>query len=192
MAPLSGFISEMSAFQPLKVFMPVISMISEISIFGGVTDAQWETILPKLERGTFKKGETIFAKGEEPTHIYILQSGKVELIISDGEVTVEKKVLGPGECFGQVSLMSMHHHTATAKAEEDCVVVGLSRHALIEMKKEDIALFALLMMNVARELARRLMLTDNLLLHYVHTHEDDEKDTANPPKDSFSDASGSL
>ena len=148
-------------------------MISEISIFGGVTDEQWEAILPRLDRGTFKKGEPIFKKGDEPTHIYILQTGKVELLISDEEVEIEKKILGPGECFGQVSLMSMHHHTATATAAEDCVVIGLSRHALIELKKADIALFALLMMNVARELSRRLMLTDNLLLHYVHSHESD-------------------
>jgi len=169
----------MSAFEPLKVFSPVIAMIAEISIFGGVTDAQWETVLPKLDRGTFKKGDAIFRKDEEPTHIYILQSGKVELVLADEAVTIEKKRLGPGECFGQVSLMAMHRHTVTAIAEEDCVIVGLSRHALIELQKKDIALFALLMMNVARELARRLMLTDNLLLHYVHTHGEEGKETGN-------------
>lgn len=158
----------MSSFEPLRIFTPVLSMISEISIFGGVTDEQWKTILPKLERGIFKKGERIFEQGNEPTHIYIVQSGKVELLISDETVAFEKKLLGPGECFGQVSLMSMHRHSATAIAEQDCVIVGLSRHALIALKEEDIALFALLMMNVARELARRLMLTDNLLLHYIH------------------------
>ena len=182
----------MSDFEPLKVFSPVISMISQISIFGGVTDAQWEEILPKLDRGIFKKGEAIFKSGEEPTRIYILQSGKVELLISDGEVTIEKKVLGPGECFGQVSLMSMHKHSATATAEEDCVVIGLSRHALIELKKEDIELFALLMMNVSRELARRLMLTDNLLLHYVHLRGDEAKNAGVSKKDPFADASGFL
>ena len=165
----------MSAFEPLNDFAPVVSMISEISIFGGVSDAQWKSIVPKLERGTFGKGDTIFRKGDEPTRIYIIQSGRVELLISDESVAVEKKVLGQGECFGQVSLMSMHRHSATAIAVEDSVVVALSRHALIALQKEDIALFALLMMNVSRELARRLMLTDNLFLQYIHSHEANDR-----------------
>jgi hypothetical protein len=33
-------------------------------------------------------------------------------------------------------------------------------------------LFSLLMMNIARELARRLELTDEILLHYVHKHKE--------------------
>jgi len=170
----------MKAFEPLREFTPVLSMISEISIFGGVSDVQWSTILPKLERGEFRKGERIFQRGDEPTHIYILQSGRVELLISDNDVTFEKKVLGPGECFGQVSLMSMHRHTATAVAEEDTVIVALSRHALIELQRENIALFALLMMNVSRELARRLLLTDNLLLQYIHLNDARDRAAGNP------------
>lgn len=160
--------ASMSAFEPLKDFSPVLSMISEISIFGGVGGDQWQAILPKLDRGFFKKGERIFERGDEPTRIYIVLTGRVELLISDETVAVEKMRLGRGECFGEGSLMSMHRHTATAIADMDCVIVGLSRHALIELQKENASLFALLMMNVARELARRLMLTDNLLLHYVH------------------------
>ncbi len=158
----------MAGFSPLKDFAPVVAMMSEISIFGGITPAQWEKIHPKLVQGSFRDGDTIFSKGDEPTHIYILQTGKVGLLVSDDEVTLEKKILLPGECFGEVSLMSMHRHSATTVAEEDSLIVGLSRHALIEIHKEDMDLFALLMMNVARELARRLLLTDKLLLRELH------------------------
>ena len=67
--------------------------------------------------------------------------------------------------------MSMHCHTATAVSAEDTEIIVLSRHALIELQKQDIEMFALLMMNIARELARRLKETDDILLHYCHTHE---------------------
>ena len=60
--------------------------------------------------------------------------------------------------------MSMHRHTATAIATEESDLIVLSRHALIQLKHDDIGLFALLMMNLARELARRLYLTDQMLL----------------------------
>jgi CRP-like cAMP-binding protein len=61
---------------------------------------------------------------------------------------------------------------ATAIAVEDSEVMVLSRQALLGLRNEDIELFALLMMNVAREIARRLKLTDDILLHYMHEHKD--------------------
>jgi len=79
-----------------------------------------------------------------------------------------------GECFGVASLMAMRRHASTAIALEDSEVMVLSREALWQLRREDIELFALLMMNIARELARRLKLTDDILLQYMHTHKDGE------------------
>ena len=69
-----------------------------------------------------------------------------------------------GKCFGEAALMSMHRHTSTATAAVDSEVLVLSRKALIDLNHEDLGLFALLMMNLARELARRLYITDQMLL----------------------------
>lgn len=97
-------------------------------------------------------------------HIYVVKSGKIDLQLTQDAVLIHKHELQVGECFGEASLMSMHKHTATAIAAEDSEIMVLSRRALIDLKNEDIELFALLMMNLARELARRLYLTDQMLL----------------------------
>jgi len=154
----------MTPFVPLENVESVTPIISAISLVGGFSDEQRDALFARLDYAKFQKGECIFRKGEEPTHIYIVKSGKAEIRISDGEAVVDKEELGVGECFGEVSLMSMHKHTATILVTEDCEIVALSRHALIQLKKQDITLFALLMMNIARELARRVILTDNLCL----------------------------
>jgi hypothetical protein len=65
-------------------------------------------------------------------------------------------------------LMAMHRHTATAAALVASEVITLSRSALMRLQKEDCRLFSLLMMNISRELARRLKLTDELLLGQLH------------------------
>lgn len=161
----------MENFSPLKDARPVLSILSQISIFGGLTKVQRVRVFKRLEGGIVRKGDYVFEKGDEPTHVYIVRNGAVDLLITDGEVVIEKKQLGVGECFGEASLMSMHRHTATAVAAEDSEILVLSRHAFIELQKEDIELFALLMMNIARELARRLKDTDDILLHYFHSHE---------------------
>jgi CRP-like cAMP-binding protein len=122
-----------------------------------------------LERGVFNRGEYIFQKGDMPSHIYIVTRGKIDLLIVDQGLTVPIKTLGAGDCFGEASLMSMQRHVATAVACDDSEVIVLSKDALLRLQKEDAALFSILMMNIARELARRLRLTDELLLGHMRT-----------------------
>ena len=159
----------MSSFTLLADIDSVLPILSEIAIFGGFTDRQLHQIFKSLEEGLFKPGEYVFQKGDDPTHIYIVKKGKIDLLITDQKVVLKKKTLGVGDCFGEASLMAMHKHTATAVALEDSQLMVLSRRALLQLRKEDTALFALLMMNIARELARRLELTDEILLHYMKT-----------------------
>ena len=149
---------------PLTNFDSVSAIISQLRIFGGVTDAQLETIFRRLELWILRAGEVVFHKGDEPMHIYIVKSGKIDLQITENDVIIHKHELKVGECCGEASLMSMHKHTATAVAAVDSEIIVLSRRALIDLKHEDIELFALLMMNLARELARRLYSTDQMLL----------------------------
>ena len=165
----------MSAFNPVKNPDSILSILSRISMFGGVMDDKQNEILQLLETGAFKKGEYVFKRGDEPTHIYMVKSGCISLQVMDDDAIVNKVTLSVGESFGEASLMSMHKHTATAIAVEDSEIIVLSRRALIQLQQKDIGLFALLMMNLARELARRLKLTDEILLHYVHTHEGTQK-----------------
>ena len=149
---------------PLTDFDSVGSIISQLRIFGGVTDAQLVTILRRLELWILRAGDVVFSKGDEPMHIYIVKSGRIDLQLAENGVTIHKHALQVGECFGEASLMSMHRHTSTATAAVDGEILVLSRKALIDLKHEDVELFALLMMNLARELARRLYITDRMLL----------------------------
>ncbi|MBP1732836.1 MAG: putative transcriptional regulator, Crp/Fnr family [Deltaproteobacteria bacterium] len=162
----------MTTFRPLTDIESVISILSKISVWGGLTAEQQEKIYQRLEVGTFKKGEYVFRKGDQPSHIYILKSGKIDLLTSDQDVSVQKETLETGGCFGVAALMAMQVHMVTAIAAEDTEVMVLSREALLGLLHEDIELFALLMMNIAREIARRLKLTDDILLQYVRKHKD--------------------
>ena len=154
----------MNRIAPLTDFDSISAIISELRIFGGTTDAQLLTILRRLEMWILKAGEIVFSKGDDPLHIYIVKTGTIDLQLKEKDVLLKKHELHVGECFGEASLMSMHRHTATAIAASNSEVLVLPRKALIELKHEDVGLFALLMMNLARELARRLYITDQMLL----------------------------
>ena len=62
-----------------------------------------------------RAGATVFSQGAEPVgHLRIVRSGAVELVL-DGRVL---DLLGPGELFGQASMLSGLPTGFTARAEE--------------------------------------------------------------------------
>ena len=158
----------MNTFTPFENRDAIVSVLSEISMFGGITEIQQNEIIHRLEVGTFKRGETIFQAGDDPMHIYIVKSGLVALFIADGEMKIEKKRLGKGECFGHVALISVNKHNLSAVAVVDSEIIVFSKELLHRLHHEDSELFSLLVLNIARELARRLQFTDDLLLKAMH------------------------
>jgi CRP-like cAMP-binding protein len=163
----------MKAYDPLTDIDSVIAILSKISVWGGFTDEQQEKIYKQLEIGTFKKGEFIFRKGDQPTHIYIIKSGRVHIYLSDQDVNIQRETVSAGGCFGMAALMAMYPLMATAVAVEESEIMVLSRQALLGLRHEDTQLFALLVMNIARELARRLKSSDDMLIRYAQKHMDD-------------------
>lgn len=152
---------------PLTHFDSITAIILQLRLFGGVSESQRETLFRQLELWPLQKEDPVFQKGDEPSGIYIVLSGKIDLQLTEDDVLIHKHELNVGECFGEASFMSMHKHTTTAVATEESEVIVLSRRALLQIRRDDIELFALLMMNLARELARRLYLTDQMLLDYA-------------------------
>lgn len=162
-------------FTPLHDLDSVLPILTNIALWGGLSDEQRLTIFKKLEVGVCRKGEFVFQKGDQPSHIYIVKSGQIELFISDKNVVIEKETLSTGGCFGVAALMAMETHMGTAVARQDSEILALSRQGLLDLGHEDLRLFALLMMNVAREIARRLKLTDDILLSYARKKETDRE-----------------
>ena len=71
------------SFVPLDNIDSVLSILSKIAIWGGLLDEERSKVFKRLEIGFFKKGEYIFQRGDQPSHIYIVKSGKIDLFISD-------------------------------------------------------------------------------------------------------------
>ena len=162
----------MKTYRPLEDIESVKAILSKISIWGGLSDDQQEKIYKQLEVGSFRKGEYIFRKGDQPAHVYIVKSGKIDLMASDQDIIVQKEMVKTGGSFGVAALMAMQPHMVTAVAAENSEIMVLSRQSLLKIRHDDIDLFALLMMNIAREIARRLKLTDDIFLQYIHEHKD--------------------
>jgi CRP/FNR family cyclic AMP-dependent transcriptional regulator len=67
----------------------------------------------------FKRGDSLFREGEPGREMYVLQAGRVAISKKVRDVEKVLAVLGPGEFFGEMAIISNKPRNATAIVEED-------------------------------------------------------------------------
>ena len=152
---------------PLTDVENVLAILNRISILAGFSEKQLDHIFRLLEKVSYKAGEKIFEQGKQPSHLYIVESGSVKLTVSRDDTNLELIVLETGCLFGETSVIGIQPHAATAVAVEDTELIVLSRTTLLSIYESDTELFSILILNIAREVCRRLHASDKTLLHYI-------------------------
>jgi CRP-like cAMP-binding protein len=134
------------------------------SLFGGVTEDAFEHIRSLIRRQCFPAGGIILAEGSVNDRIYFIEHGRVEITkaaVADGRpVSRHIVTMESGDTFGEMELIDIQPCAATVRAVEDTVTLTLSNHDLYRVSRIDMKTYALLIMNLARELSRRLRQTD--------------------------------
>jgi NADH dehydrogenase len=75
----------------------------------------------------FAAGQEIIRQGEPGSRFYIVNSGRVEVVRSNGSSETVLATLGPGKYFGEVALLESSGRTATVRAVEDTRVLSIAR-----------------------------------------------------------------
>ena len=123
-------------------------------------------LLGECPRINKKAGELIVEEGTPASEIFIIISGRVSIILDLATDPFELAEFGPGDCIGEASVIGVQNHSASARVKEDAELFVLSRSILMSIYEKDKDVFSMLILNIARELARRLYKTDQVLLHY--------------------------
>jgi CRP/FNR family transcriptional regulator, cyclic AMP receptor protein len=136
------------------------------SLFGGVTEEAFQQIQPLIRRQSFEAGTVILAEGSVNDRIYFIESGSVEITkagLVDG-TPVQRHIvsMSAGDTFGEMELIDIQPWEATVAARKPTVTLALSNRDLYRLSQVDMKPFALLIMNLARDLSRRLRQTDRL------------------------------
>lgn len=152
---------------PLFEMDKIINILTKISIFGGLNDTQLYKIFKILKKVTYKDNEFIFKQGEAPTYIYIILRGKIKLIEDINYSSYQLFEFEEGSCIGEESVIGIQPHTLSAVAVGDVELAVIPKKSFLNFYHTDKDLFCLLILNVARDISRRLKQTDDLLLHYI-------------------------
>ena len=144
----------------------LIPVLKDVTIFSGFSDSEIEKTFRNCEILESKTGDILLRENTPATEIMIILKGKVTLVLNLEEDPLELMEFGPGSCIGETAVIGIQDHSASAVVMEDAVLLVLSRKVLMELFERDKSLFSMLILNIARELARRLYHTNEILLHY--------------------------
>lgn len=134
----------------------------KISLFGGLNDEQMNLMRTYLKLKRVKLGETVFDQGQLPCNVYVVLSGEVTLQITRDDKSQSTMTYVAGDCFGETAVIGIQPQLGKATAKSDAQVLVMSRTCLLELAGIDQGLFGLLMMNIAREVSRRLHSVANM------------------------------
>ena len=133
--------------------------LQKYSLFGGLLPDEIDRIKPLLGYATYAAGDKVQREGEPNDRICFIIEGRVE--VSRHDVCLDE--LGEGETFGEMELLDVMPSVATITALTPLSIATISNRAVHEMFRMDSKVFALIMMNLARDLSRRLRRMDGIV-----------------------------
>jgi len=130
--------------------------LQKYSLFGGLLEEQIESIIPLMQQEKYGPNETIITEGKP--------NDKIHFII-EGQVAVTRKDMllsrfGEGEAFGEMEVLDVMPAIASIKSLSPVTLMTVSNKNLRDIYKMDIKIFSLIIMNLARDLCRRLRRMD--------------------------------
>jgi CRP-like cAMP-binding protein len=135
------------------------SALQKYSLFGGMMEEQIESIIPFMQEEKFNCDDFIITEGKPNDKIYFLIEGQVSVTKRD----IQLSRFGEGEAFGEMEVLDVMPAIAAIKALSPVTVMSISNKSLREIYKIDVRTFSLLIMNLARDLSRRLRKMDEKL-----------------------------
>src|SRR5215471_500583 len=136
--------------------------LRSIPLFGGLEDASLERIQGMLAQRLFPRDAIVCSEGERGRSMYVVASGEVEVRRANSAGTQIPIVrLGPGEFFGEMTLVEIQPRAATVVVTEPATLYAMTNRDLYSLYLEDQNAYILLLQNICPQLARRLRKADS-------------------------------
>ena len=133
------------------------TVLKSVPMFSGFSPDQLRALVTMIMRRSAPRGTAVLREGGPADCLYVVMSGRLKVLMgeADGKETI-LSIIGPGEFFGEMSLIDDNPRSATVIAIEACELLALTRRDFRRCLVEN----SNLAMAVMRVLVRRLREAD--------------------------------
>ncbi|MEJ2694209.1 MAG: cyclic nucleotide-binding domain-containing protein [Candidatus Thiodiazotropha sp.] len=140
-----------------------LRVLQEMPIFGGVEMSTLERLLAGAEPIQIETGDTLFMEGDLDNSVYVLERGRVGVYRTWQGHEYLLRELSSGDCLGEMAMIDCKPRSATVRVLESGAVIRISVAQMGQLYIENPEQHALIYMNLAREVCRRLRVADQRL-----------------------------
>jgi CRP/FNR family transcriptional regulator, cyclic AMP receptor protein len=142
---------------------PRIELLQAMPVFGALREETLRFLLGLAATVSRAPGEFFFHEDDEAQSLFVLEEGTAAVVKHWNDHQYVLAHLAKGDCFGEMSIMDLRHRSASVVAVEPCRAIELSSADLMAVYRRDIEQFAVIQMNMGREVSRRLRDADERL-----------------------------
>jgi len=137
-------------------------------LFGGITPSKISKILHLTETKMYRKNRLILKEHQVNDKIFFILKGKVAIrkIIkfkNGHKICKTIGILNEGDNFGEMEVIDVQRCAASIKTLEQTEVLIISNLSLYKIMNINLETYTILILNLAREISRRLRFMDKLI-----------------------------
>ncbi|SEQ03839.1 Cyclic nucleotide-binding domain-containing protein [Amphritea atlantica] len=141
-----------------------LSSFNNASVFGALPNPAIYWLLDHGVIREVKKGETLFVPGEPGNSFHVILAGSVDYYKYHDSRFAYIRKFNSGEQIGFVSMIALHDRVGRAEACEESITLEIDTDVYHDFHISHPLEFGILMMNLAREMARTLRSTNNIVV----------------------------
>ena len=119
----------------------VHEVLRPVAVFAPLSDEQMGILVSGARLQLYAAGETLVRQGDRDASLFVIRNGhvRVEKVRSNAS-PLRLDAFGPGEIFGEMSLLTGEPRSACVVAESDCEVVVVDKEAMAAVLESDTSL----------------------------------------------------
>jgi CRP-like cAMP-binding protein len=147
---------------------PSIEDLRRVGLFGAISDDVLEFLAARLVLLQPDPGTLVFREGDSARDMFVVMGGEME-VLKRSQTGIDARValLGPGDWFGEMSILDVQPRSASVRVLSPCRLLRVSAADLDSLYRHDTKAYSIIVLNIARELSRRLRVADGLLADFV-------------------------
>ena len=120
----------------ILLYRGLASFLRRLSLLSSLPPESLSRFATAMKRSSVAAGDYVFRLGEEPDRFYVIIDGHAEVVAGGvGGAGIVNR-LGPGDCFGELALLTEGRRTASVRAREALELASLDRGQFAELVRE--------------------------------------------------------
>jgi CRP-like cAMP-binding protein len=145
-----------------------IARLREIGLFGALSDDVLAHLASQLKARRVPPGESMFKEGDAAREMWVILDGEMEVLKRSRKGREQRvAILGPNDTFGEMSILDMQPRSASVRAVGPSRILRLATEDMDALYRYDLKSYTLIILNIAREVSRRLRVTDSILADFT-------------------------